>query len=147
MLGKSPDQSQRNLFSPLLSDFINMRHELVLLTNKIDWKWFENEFSVYYSSIGQSSIPIRMMVGCLILKQIYKLGDESLAKAWEMNPYMQYFCGQAHFIHKFPFDPSNFVHFRKRVGEEGMNKIFRYYVQVHGKRASKKMVLSDTTIQ
>ena len=34
--------------------------------------------------------------------------------------YFQYFCGGVFFEHKFPFDPSDFVHFRKRVGEEGM---------------------------
>ena len=110
MLGKSPDNTQRNLFEPLLSDFIDMRHELVLLSQKIDWKYFENEFSSLYSNIGQPSMPLRLMIGCLFLKQMYNLGDESIAKEWIMNPYMQYFCGEAYFQHKFPFDPSDFVY-------------------------------------
>jgi IS5 family transposase len=37
MIGKLPPKSQRDLFRPLLEDFIDMRHELVLLSNKIDW--------------------------------------------------------------------------------------------------------------
>ena len=45
MIGKSADQSQRDLFNPLLTDFINMGHELVLLSDKIDWTYFEDEFS------------------------------------------------------------------------------------------------------
>ncbi len=147
MLGKSPDNSQKNLFLPLLAEFIDMNHELVLLAKKINWSYFEKEFAPLYSNTGQPSIPLRMMIGCLLLKQLHNLGDETLAKAWIRDPYMQYFCGQAHFQHKFPFDPSDFVHFRKRIGEGGFEKIFRHSVELHGKDAQEKMMLSDTTVQ
>lgn len=63
-----------------------------------------------------------------------------------MNPYMQYFCGMAHFEHHFPCDPSDFVHFRKRIGEAGVEKIFHYSVSLHGKATHNMMVLSDTTV-
>jgi len=147
MLGKSPNQNQRNLFSPLLSDFVDMGHELVLLANKIDWKYFEKSFSKFYSSTGQPGMPIRFMVGCLLLKRLYNLGDETLAQSWVMNPYMQYFCGEAHFQHKFPCDPSDFVHFRKRIGEEGVEIIFTYSVIANGSAIQTDQVLSDTTVQ
>lgn len=74
------------------------------------------------------------------------MGDETLAQAWAMNPYMQYFCGMAHFEHKFPCDPSDFVHFRKRIGKVGVEKIFAYSVLIHGKSAKEKVTLSDTTV-
>ena len=91
-------------------------------------------------------MPIRLMVGSLMLKRIYNLGDETLAETWKMNPYMQFFCGMAHFQHKFPCDPSDFVHFRHRIGEKGIEKIFAYSVKIHGKDAKEKQVLSDTTV-
>jgi len=147
MIGKSPVQNQRDLFNPLLTDFIDMSHELVLLAKKIDWSYFEKVFSKHYSHTGQPSIPIRFMVGSLMLKRLYNLGDETLAKEWVMNPYMQYFCGESQFQHTFPCDPSDFVHFRKRIGEEGIEKIFAYSVELHGSKAKSKMVLSDTTVQ
>ncbi len=147
MSGKSPNQNQKNLFMPLLSEFIDMGHELVLLSDKIDWKYFEKSFSHLYSNTGHPAMPIRLMVGCLLLKRIYNLGDETLAGEWIMNPYMQYFCGEAHFQHKFPCDPSDFVHFRKRIGEKGVELIFTYSVDIHGKNARSKQVLSDTTVQ
>ena len=147
MIGKSPDQEQRDMFSPLLCDFIDMGHELVLLANRIDWAYFEKEFKQYYSKVGHPSMPVRLMVGSLMLKRVYDLGDETLCEAWSMNPYMQYFCGEAHFKHRFPCDPSDFVHFRKRIGEQGVEKIFAYSVKLHGKAARDKMVLSDTTVQ
>lgn len=99
------------MFKPLLVDFIDKTRELVLLSNKIDWNYFEKEFSQYYSKVGQPSMPIRLMVGSL-LKRIYNIGDETLVGAWVMNPYMQYFCGSACFEHKFPCDLSDFVQFR-----------------------------------
>lgn len=147
MIGKSPNQKQKELFRPLLSEFIDMSHELVLLSKAINWNYFEKEFSILYSHTGQPAMPTRLMVGCLILKRIYNLGDETLAIAWIMNPYMQYFCGEAYFQHEFPFDPSDFVHFRKRIGEEGIEKIFKHSVDIHGKQAKSKMLLSDTTVQ
>jgi len=146
MIGKTANQNQRDLFQPLLKDFIDMSHELVLLSNKIDWKYFEDTFSKYYSTTGQPAMPIRLMVGSLLLKRIYNLSDERLTEAWEMNPYMQYFCGMSRFEHKFPCDPSDFVHFRKRIGEKGVEKIFVYSVQLFGKTAKEKVNLSDTTV-
>lgn len=135
------------MFNPLLVDFIDMRHELVLLSEKIDWDKIESELAVHYSNRGQPAMPIRLMAGCLFLKRLYNLGDETLATAWAMNPYMQYFCGEAHFQHCFPCDPSDLVHFRNRIGEQGIKSLFTHSVELHGKQAESKMVLSDTTVQ
>lgn len=147
MLGKNPNQ-QPELFRPMLIDFIDPNHELALLSQKINWNYFEKEFSPLYSNYGTPAHPIRFMVGCLLLKHLYNLGDETLEEAWVMNPYMQYFCGRVFFEHQFPCDPSNFVHFRKRIGEEGLEKIFTYSVQMHDpKDKISKFVLSDTTVQ
>lgn len=149
MLGKLPQKGQRDLFRPMLKDFIDMRHELVLLAEKIDWSYFEKEFEPLYSQRGAPSVPIRLMVGCLMLKHLYNLGDERIPEFWVRDVYFQYFCGGEFFEHEFPFDPSDFVHFRNRVGEEGIGKIFAYSVQLHGNKmpGEAKFVLSDTTVQ
>ena len=97
-----------------------MNHELVLLAHTIQWDTIEKSLAKYYSKVGQPSMPIRFMVGCMLLKHLYNLGDESLAKTWIRDVYMQYFTGEGQFQHSFPCDPSDFVHFRKRIGEEGM---------------------------
>ena len=132
----------------MLVDFIDDKHELDLLSEKKDWDYFEKEYSPLYSKTGNPSHPIRFMVGCLLLKHLYNLGDETLASAWIMNPYMQHFCGRVFFEHQFPCDPSNFVHFRKRIGEKGIEKIFSYSVRMHdAKTSTSNFVLSDTTVQ
>lgn len=147
MLGYSPDQNQTNMFTPLLQDFINMQHELVLLSERVDWKELEKSLEDKYSNRGTRSKPLRLMTGLLILKRLYNLGDETVCAAWIRDPYMQYFCGEAHFQHNPPCDPSDLVYFRKRMGEDGVKKIFNNSVQMHGKAAESKVVLSDTTVQ
>ncbi len=52
MIGKLPKKGQLDMFRPLLEDFIDLNHELVLLSNSIDWSYFEKEFSTYYSPTG-----------------------------------------------------------------------------------------------
>ena len=149
MIGKLAE-SERELFRTRLEDLINPNHELALLSKVIDWGYFEKEFGVYYSTgRGAASIPIRTMVGCLLLKHLYNLGDETLPEHWVCNVYFQYFCGSVFFEHKFPFNPSSFVYFRHRIGESGMEKIFSYSVKLHGKEVAQqsKFVLSDTTVQ
>ena len=48
----------------------------------------------------------------------------------------------------FLVTPSDFVHFRKRIGEKGIEKIFSYSVQIHSAKVNtSKFVLSDTTVQ
>lgn len=147
MVGKLDNQNQRNFFTPSLVDFINPNHELAILSAEIDWQSIENKLGKFYSNTGKPSMPIRFMVGCLLLKRIYNLGDETLADAWVTNPYMQFFTGEGHFQHSFPCDPSDFVHFRKRIGVKGIESIFALSVKVHGRDAFSKTSLSDTTVQ
>lgn len=147
MIRKSQKVQQRNMFRVMLVDFINMEHELILLADKIDWEYFAKELTPFYSEVGRPALPLRLMVGSLLLKRLYNLGDETLAEAWVLNPYMQYFCGMTFFEHKFPCDPSSFVHFRNRIGEAGVEKIFAHTVHLHGEKAQEKQALSDTTVQ
>jgi IS5 family transposase len=148
MLGKSPQQKQKNLFAPLLREIVNPGHELVLLSNKINWKNLEEKLSDHYSHTGQPSKPVRLMAGLLILKQMYNYGDETIVEAWIQNPYYQYFCGEDTFKWTMPCDPSDLVHFRKRIGEKGIRLIFEISAGLHEEKIIKaKGVNIDTTAQ
>jgi len=150
MLKKLPVQPQLEIFKTVLASFINPQHELCLLAKEIDWDSLEKEFAPLYGEVGRPSIPIRTIVGLLLLKQIYDLGDETVMERYIDSPYCQYFCGEIYFQYKYPFDPSDFVHFRKRIGEEGMKKIFEQSIGLFGKekvRKEVKEVRVDTTVQ
>jgi IS5 family transposase len=80
---------------------------------------------------------------------LYIAASQKIPFAWESNPYFLYFYGSLFFERKFPCDPSDFVHFRRRIGETEVEKIFAYSVKLHGEAApvQTKFALSDTTVQ
>ncbi len=150
MLKKLPKQPQLEMFKTVLVSFINQDHELCLLAKKINWQSIENEFAPLYGTVGRPSIPIRTIVGLLLLKQMYNLGDETVVERYLENPYWQHFCGEIYFQYRLPFDPSDFVHFRHRIGAEGMKKIFQQSIDLFGEQVIKKEVREvrvDTTVQ
>ena len=89
MLKKLPVQPQLEMFKTVLTSFIHPDHDLCQLARKIDWDYLEKEFSPLYGKVGRPSVPIRTIVGLLILKQMYDLGDETVLDRYLENPYWQ----------------------------------------------------------
>jgi IS5 family transposase len=84
MIKKLLSSINRDLFRTLLSDLINLKHEPVLPTDKIDRSYIENKFKSFYSEkLSRPAMPIRLMVDVLMLKHLYSLGDEKIPFAWE----------------------------------------------------------------
>lgn len=118
-----PTQPVSTLFSSL-DDLLNQHHPLYKLSHKIDWIRFEQAFTpLYCSDNGRPGKPIRLMCGLLILKHLRNISDESVVKQWSENAYFQYFCGMKEFTPSFPCNASELVHFRKRIGEKGIELI------------------------
>ena len=87
MIGKTPTEHQMSIFDVALESFIDMNHELVLLSKQIDWEEVESEFSEYYcADNGRPSVPIRTMVGMMLLKSIYNLIDEGVVAGTGRTP-------------------------------------------------------------
>ena len=147
MKGKPPDTSQFNLYRQHLENLINPKHPLCRLAKRIPWHELEDHFADLYHHTGRPAKPIRLMVSLLILKQLYDLSDETIIERWVENPYFQFFSGESVFQWNFPCHPTDLVYFRKRIGEEGVEKIFQVSIELHGKRAKEKEVLIDTTVQ
>lgn len=148
MTPKKPShQKQGHLLYPDLLDQLDPKDLLLALAQKLPWEQFEKAFAPLYSEMGRPAKPVRLMIGLLLLKQIESLSDESVVEAWVRNPYYQAFCGMEHFQWQPPCDPSELVHFRKRIGEAGMELIFKASVALHGKNALEKEVVIDTTVQ
>ena len=120
-----------SLFSNL-SDMLNQSHPLYQLADKIAWEKFETAFQpLYCQDNGRLGKPIRLMCGLLILKHLRNLSDESLVEQWSENAYYQYFCGMQEFTPSAPCASSELVHFRKRIGEEGIELIFQESIRVN----------------
>ena len=122
---------QLSMFSSL-EDMLSHQHPLFQLSNKINWECFENAFSpLYCSTNGRPAHPIRLMCGLLILKHLRNVSDEMVVFQWSENAYYQYFCGGLEFMPKQPCDASELVHFRNRIGEEGMELILAESIRVN----------------
>lgn len=147
MINKNPLKGQMNFLQPTLKEQLNPKQELYLLSDTIDWSSLESDLSQYYINFGRPAKPIRMMVSLLILKQLYNLSDESVVARWIENPYYQYFSGMEYFQWEFPCNPSDLVHFRNRIGKEGIERIFRMSVDLQGKDGKQDKLCIDTTVQ
>jgi transposase, IS5 family len=147
MLGKIKRDLQQNLFQTRLIELINLAHPLVKLSGELDWSKMDVELQNLYSEQGRPSIPIRKIAGLLMLKEMFKESDESVVERWIENPYWQYFTGEDFFQNKQPFDPSEFVHFRKRLKESGLEFILSQTVALHPEAKNEKEVQIDTTVQ
>jgi IS5 family transposase len=140
-------QKQGHLLYQDLIKQLNPKAPLLLLAKKIPWEMLEREFAPLYAEVGRPAKPVRLMVGLLLLKQLDNLSDERVVEAWVQNPYYQAFCGMEHFQWEFPCNATDLVHFRKRIGEAGVEKIFQASVALHGKHALEREVVIDTTVQ
>ena len=153
MKPKKPESDPSNdLFRSRLDNMLNMRHELVLLADRIDWEHLDGKLSPFYASEGRPAIPSRLMVGLHLLKSLYNLSDEAVCARWVENPYYQYFCGETYFQHRFPIERSSMTHWRHRVGDEFCAELVAESLRVaYESKALRKThlqrVVVDTTVQ
>jgi len=147
MISKQKHTAQTNFFFNL-EDTLNKFHPLYILANLVDWQLFEDEFTrLYCADNGRPAKPIRLMVGLLILKHIRNISDENIVEQWTENLYYQYFCGLQQFSTSAPCVSSELVHFRKRIGEAGVELIFKESIRINGDDSNDEDVSVDTTVQ
>ncbi len=146
MKSRKKDLSRSFLF-PTLEEQCDPRHPLKKLGERIPWQDFEEAFAGYYSEEGRPAKPVRLMVGLLLLKQMFNQSDEAVVERWVENPYWQQFCGMSEFQWELPCDPTDLVYFRNRIGEEGVTLILAISAQMHGKKCREAEIVVDSTVQ
>src|SRR6476620_5088684 len=123
MKSKPEAMPQGQFLMPDLAAMLDARQPLYRLAQRIDWQRFESEFGVLYAEEGRPALPVRRMVGLLLLKQLHNLSDERVVEQWTLNPYFQFFCGEREFQWGAPCAASELVHFRQRIGPDGGEKL------------------------
>ena len=141
------NSAQGSFLLPDLGTQLDPRQALYRLATAIDWKFFEEAFGPLYSAEGRPALPIRRMVGLLMLKHLQNLSDERVVDFWSLSPYAQFFCGEREMQWGVPCEASELVHFRNRIGTDGAEKIFASTIELHGEKAKEKEVVVDTTTQ
>ena len=147
MKAKKRNINQASFFFDF-EDTLDQNHPLYILSHKVNWDLFEESFSSKYSkNMGRPAKPIRLMVGLLILKHIRNISDESVVEQWSENIYYQYFCGEKSFVVGAPCEASELVHFRKRIGEDGIELILKESIRINGEDSDDDNINIDTTVQ
>jgi IS5 family transposase len=152
MKPKKIHNSQGRLFEVRLSELLNPSHEFYMLAEMIDWDHYEKEFGQFYSeNNSREPKPIRLMVGLVMLQNMFNVSDRVVVRTWLENPYWQFFCGFDFLQWRFPIDPSSLTRFRQRLGEKGINQIFKTTVKLaidQGFVSPKSLekVIVDTTV-
>ena len=146
MTAKPVSPSQLSFYSTF-EEQLSHRHPLYILANQIRWDNFEQAFSGLYSEEGRPAKPIRLMVSLLLLKHVRNLSDESVVEQWFENIYYQYFSGEKTYACGVPCEASDLVHFRNRIGAEGVELILKESIRVNGKDGTEKEGTTDTTVQ
>jgi transposase, IS5 family len=119
-------ERQGELFKLEVELLVNKRDSLVRLGEELNWERFSEKFGSHYQAdTGRPSVPIRALVGSLLLKYIYGISDVETMNRLVETPSWQYFCGyRYYFKDKYPFERSLLSVFRKKIGEEGAREIF-----------------------
>jgi IS5 family transposase len=150
MLINKDTDTQSSFFSSL-SDLLDQGHPLYRLADKIDWNRFREKFSEHYCpDQGRPAKAIRLMCGLLIVKHLRNLPDESVVDQCSENAYCQYFCGCQYFTPSAPCTATELVHFRHRIGEEGIELILQESIRVNDEDTSGKgdrTAFIDSTVQ
>ena len=147
MITKPKNTSQLGFYSTF-EEQLDHQHPLYILTNKINWQQFEAAFAKHYSQkMGAPAKPIRLMVSLLMLKQLRNLSDESVVEQWSENVFYQYFSGEQFYASRPPCVATELVEFRKRIGEAGVELIFKESIRINGKDGQQDTLSADTTVQ
>lgn len=131
MYKSSSNSRQASLFWDL-ETMLNPKHPLFILSNMVDWAGFEKAFApLFCADNGRPPKPIRLMTGLLMLKHLRNVSDEQVVDQFSENAYYQYFCGLEAFSMSAPCASSELVHFRHRIGEEGVELILKESIRIN----------------
>lgn len=125
MLNYTP-QNQLGIFN-FKTEFeskLDPKNRWVKMAKCLEW----DKFVMIYGQnlnlkMGAKGIDARVVIGALIIKHIERKDDRGTIEMIAENPYMQFFLGFDCFSSEPIFDPSLFVHIRKRLGNESFDQM------------------------
>jgi IS5 family transposase len=153
----SPMTDTADFFRSRLDQMIDLRHPLAVLASRMPWQELEASIAHLFakavragqkiedvdlfggvakvvgagiSPAGRPRLPLRLMISLLYLKHAFNESDEGVVERWAEAPTWQYFSGMDYFEHRWPCDPTQLVHFRKAMGEEGVEALLQQTINV-----------------
>jgi len=120
---------------------LNINNRWIKLSYIVPWSDFEDYYaSQLHVKNGAGALSFRIALGALIIKERLRITDREAVEQIKENPYLQYFLGFKKFTFESAFDPSMYVHFRKRISESMLSDINEAIIQ---KALSEKINISN----
>jgi IS5 family transposase len=106
------------------SGHLDPENRWIALARLVPWDLAEE---IYHAHLCEDSgapiVPARVALGALLVKERLGLTDRETVETIQENPYLQFFIGLEEFSKERPFDASLMVDFRKRFGEDGVQRL------------------------
>ena len=168
-----------DLYRPRLDAMIDMQHPLAVLSRRLSWSQIEvalapaferrnragrviqgddpfgatsQLFGAGVRAAGRPRLSIPLMASLLYLKHAFNLSDSDLVQRWSQDVVWQYFSGNDFYEPRLPCDPGQIGHFRKAIGEAGVEALPKATIDtaVHTgaiKPMEFERVIVDSTVQ
>ncbi len=127
-------------FETPFSKRLDKNNRWVRLADRIPWDELVGIYLRHFSvkSTGRPPLNPRIVIGSIIIKHLCNLDDRETVAQISENMYLQYFLGYSGFSPEPPFDPSLFVEFRKRLGDEVIAKMNERIISLSEGKDDKK---------
>lgn len=111
-------------FATPFGEGLHAHNRWIRLGELLPWDRLASIYSkAFTSNRGAPTVDARVVIGAMIIKHKMQLDDRGTIEMIQENPYMQYFLGLSGFQQEPIFDPSLFVHLRKRMGYEAFEEM------------------------
>lgn len=129
---QSPSQLSLPGFESPFEQKLRMDNRWVKMAEAIPWDDLCGKYlkKVGISTTGRPAINPRVVIGSLIIKHLCDYSDREAVQNIAENMYMQFFLGFTSFNPDPPFDPSDFVDFRKNLDMETLNSMNERIVEL-----------------
>ena len=128
---------------------LDKNNRWVRLADRIPWDELVGIYLRHFGvkSTGRPPLNPRVVIGSIIIKHMCNLDDRETVAQISENMYLQYFLGYSGFSPEPPFDPSLFVEFRKRLGDEVIAKMNERIIALSEDKDDKKDDDSSGNVQ
>jgi hypothetical protein len=129
---QSPSQLSLPGFETPFEKNLKADNRWVQMAKVIPWDDLCGKYlkKVGVSTTGRPAINPRVVIGSLIIKHLCNYNDRETVQSISENMYMQFFLGYTSFNPDPPFDPSDFVDFRKNLDMETLNSMNERIVEL-----------------
>lgn len=112
-------------------NLINAKSKWFAMEALIPWPEVEEELSDLFSDRGRNAIPVRQIVGALIIQTDKNLSDRETMETIMETPMLQYFLGLDDFMMDPLFDASLLCKYRQMIGIDVAKELIEILLKHH----------------